>query len=177
MPHSPKQVDIKIGDTVTAFTSMVRSGLILLIGDRANHYQNDVIHAMEPMTRLIINLHPDSNESGSQEYSEDDLRVAVHYQQPEDFLNDVSHHFLNLVVTDCDFSQPLAQRITSMLLEGACWLVLDASDFADISKRTVLEQFHTINFGSCLLLVKKSKDQAAVRKGGRRARLAGEFQS
>ena len=177
MTNSFEQLNNGVGEIVTAFVSMVRSGLILLIGDHAHHHKNEVVTAMDPMTRLIVNLYPDTTESNVKDHSEHDLRVAVHQQNPEEFLDDVRHHFLNLVVTDCDFSRLLAQRITSMLLEGACWIVLNAKDFADISDRTTRESFHVVNLGSCLLLVKKTEAQSAVRKGGRRARLAGGIQS
>ena len=175
--NTVEQHNSGVGEVVSAFVSMVRNGLILLIGDRAHHYKNDVVSVMDPMTRLVVNLYPDTTESKFQDHAEHDLRVAVHRQNPEEFLNDVRHHFLNLVVTDCDFSERLAQRITSMLLEGACWLILNTSDFADVSERTARESFHVANLGSCLLLVKKTEAQSAVRKGGRRARLAGGVQS
>lgn len=171
--NSLKQPKNEIDGIVPAFASMVRSGLILLIGNRAYRCRNAVISAMEPLTRLIVNLHPDSGESESEDASAHDLRVAVHRQNPEDFLKDVSHHSLNLVVTGNEFSELLAQRITSMLLDGACWLILDVSDCAEIPKQVNADAFHSVSLGSGLLLVKKNKVQSAVRKGGRRTRLAG----
>ncbi|MYI88747.1 MAG: hypothetical protein F4082_00310, partial [Gammaproteobacteria bacterium] len=113
-------------EVLQAISATVQSGLILLIGESAEEYHKEVLSAMELTTRLVVNLHPEGNREDSVEHSESDLRVAVHRQIPEEFLSDVSHHFLNLVVTGSDFSERLSEQIHSMLVGGGCWIILDA---------------------------------------------------
>lgn len=160
----------KTSDVLQAFTSIAQSGLILLIGDLPHRYQEAVLSAMDPMTRLVVNLHPDSCESDTNSQATADLRVAVHCQVPEEFLDDVSKHLLNLVVTDAQFSARLAEQIARMLVEGGCWIILNTTE----RPKNLVDGFHQVTIGSCLLLVKKPKLQSNVRRGGRRAKLAGE---
>ena len=160
--------DSGTSNALKAFAAIVRSGLILLIGATARKYQHAVLSAMEPMTRLVINCDSQADDMPCSVSEPADLRVAVHCQNPEEFLDDVSQHLLNLVVTDDDYSERLASQITSMLVEGGCWVILNASDDGRYSS----ESFHPVNFGGGLLLVKKSEQQSSVRRGGRRARLS-----
>ncbi len=154
-----------------AFAANARDGLILLIGDLAHRHRKVVISAMDPMTRLVVNIHPDSDEANTDSESESDLRVAIHCQVPEEFLEDVSQHLVNLVVTDSDFSDRLARQIGAMLIDGGCWIILNSP----ASCNHVIEGFYRVNIGDCLLLVKKSKTLSGVRRGGRRARLSGDY--
>ena len=142
----------------------------MLIGATARKYQHAVLSAMEPMTRLVVNCDPQADDTSCSASEPADLRVAVHCQNPEEFLDDVSQHLLNLVVTDDGYSERLASQITSMLVEGGCWVILNASD----DGRFTSGLFHPVNFGTGLLLVKKSEQQSNVRRGGRRARLSKE---
>ncbi len=160
-------------NVLEAFASIARSGLILLIGDLPHSYKDTILKSMDPMTRLVVNLHPDSCEDDTDAQTLSDLRVAVHCQIPEEFLADVSQHLLNLVVTDAQFSQRLAEQITSMLVEGGCWVILNATERHAAST----EDFHRVTIGTCLLLVKKTKLQSNVRRGGRRGKLAGQVRN
>ena len=157
-------------DVLQAISATVQSGLILLIGESAEKYHKEVLAAMELTTRLVVNLHPESIREYSAEHNESDLRVAVHRQIPEEFLSDVSHHFLNLVVTGSDFSEQLSEQIQSMLVGGGCWVILDAK----IVPESCIESYYKLNIGPCLILVKKNMQNAKVRRGGRKARLTGE---
>ena len=157
-------------EVLQAISATVQSGLILLIGESAEQYHKDVISAMELTTRLVVNLHPESIPENSIEHNESDLRVAVHRQIPEEFLSDVSHHFLNLVVTGNEFSKQLSEQIQSMLVGGGCWVILDAN----VVPESCIEDFYKLEFGSCLILVKKNTQHAKVRRGGRKARLTGD---
>ncbi len=157
-------------EVLQAISATVQSGLILLIGESAEKYHKEVLAAMELTTRLVINLHPESIRENSVEHNESDLRVAVHHQIPEEFLSDVSHHFLNLVVTGSDFSEQLSEQIQSMLVGGGCWIILDAETIPE----SCTESYYKLEFGTCLILVKKNMQNAKVRRGGRKARLTGE---
>ncbi len=157
-------------EVLQAISATVQSGLILLIGESAEEYHKEVLSAMELTTRLVVNLHPESIREFSVEHNESDLRVAVHRQNPEEFLSDVSHHFLNLVVTGSDFSEKLSEQIQSMLVGGGCWVILDAKMVPD----SCIEDYHKLEVGSCLILVKKNMQHAKIRRGGRKARLTGE---
>ncbi len=158
------------GEVLQAFAAIVRNGLILLIGDIASQYQKEVISGMDYSTRLLVNLHHGSARAISIDQNTSDLRVAIHQQKPEEFLTDIRHHLMNMVVTDEDFSSQLAEQIESMLVEGGCWIILNAGALPD----SLTNAFYGINTGTCHILVKRNVQQANVRRGGRRSRLAGE---
>jgi len=162
---------VNVEGVLKAFAAMVRGGLILLIGDTARHFQSAILSAMDPMTRLVVNLQPDVESAATVQQDVTDLRVAVHCQDPESFLDDVSQHLLNLVVTDEGVSERLTEQITSMLIDGGCWIVLGCAETA----ASLPDAYYPVNLGSCLLLVKRSKPQLSVRRGGRRARIASEY--
>ncbi len=157
-------------EVLQAISATVQSGLILLIGESAEQYHKEVLSAMELTTRLVVNLHPESTPENSVEHNESDLRVAIHRQNPEEFLSDVSHHFLNLVITGNDFSEQLSEQIQSMLVGGGCWVILDAK----IVPESCIDDYYKLEIGSCLILVKQNIQHAKVRRGGRKARLTGE---
>ena len=157
-------------EVLQAISATVQSGLILLVGESAEKYHKEVLAAMELTTRLVVNLHPEGVRENSAEHNESDLRVAVHRQIPEDFLSDVSHHFLNLVVTDSDFSEQLSEQIQSMLVGGGCWIILNAETIPE----SCIESYYMLEIGSCLILVKKNMQNSKVRRGGRKARLTRE---
>ncbi len=167
--HS-KDSAVETGEVIEAFAAMVRNGLIMLIGDSAWHYQKEALSGMDLTTRLVINLHPDSSHEDAEAPVSSDLRVAVHHQDPQEFLSDVRHHLMNMVVTDSAAAEPLAEQIQSMLVEGGCWVILDSCG----APESIADAFHSLRVGTCLLLVKKSAQLSKVRRGGRRARLTGE---
>ena len=174
MTENESQRAARTGEIMKAFAAIVTNGLILLIGSAAKAYRDEIVSTMDPMTRLVINLRPQSADLTDPSDEETDLRVAVHRQVPEEFLSDVRQHVLNLVVCDADFSKQMAKQVTEMLAPGGCWIILNTSSAADLNDQKLLSAYQCLNLGPCLLLVKKAATQSAVRRGGRRARLAGQ---
>ena len=162
-----------IDDLLNAFAAMAHGGLILMIGESTLAYQRSVLSGMDAMTRLVINLPANASAMNIEESLISDLRVAVHQQNAEEFLSDVSNHTLNLVVLGYkDISIHLMRQIYAMLAEGGSVILLRPSQSLNLGVDEELCAFHSADIGSCKLLVKKSQQASKIRKGGRRARLA-----
>ncbi len=162
-----------IDDLLNAFAAMAHGGLILMIGESTLTYQQSVLSGMDAMTRLVINLPANVSAMDIEESLISDLRVAVHQQNPEEFLSDVSQHTLNLVVLGYkDISIHLMKQIYAMLVEGGSVILLRSSQSLNPEVDEELCAFHSADIGPCKLLVKKSQQTSKIRKGGRRARLA-----
>ena len=173
MPNPKSDLSVEIGHTLGAFSATPRNGLILLIGDVASRYQHEVLSGMSLSTRLIVNLAPDSKSTQPSGIAETDLRVAVHRQSPEAFLDDVHQHRFNLVVTDTDISDQLIGQIASMLLEGGFWVIVDESESGKVVSFSDQDFHREIAIGCCQLLVKRVIKPSAQRRGGRRGRQRG----
>ena len=101
-----------------------------MIGESTLAYQRSILSGMDAMTRLVINLSPNASAMDIEESLVSDLRVAVHQQNPEEFLSDISHHTLNLVVLGYkEISIHLIRQIYAMLVEGGSVILLRSSQF------------------------------------------------
>ena len=158
---------------ISAFASIPSSGLILTIGVRSLTCCQAILDSMDTLTRLVVNLPQDSAKSEIETKLESDLRVAIHRQHPEEFLDDVQQHLLNLVIL-CgeDYSPSIVDRIAAMMQAGACMLVLKSSETQSIGNGAELAEFNQADIGDCILCVKKQYRPENVRRGGRRAKLA-----
>ena len=162
----------KTQELLSAFASIARQGLILLTGESAFAYHAAVILGMDAMTRLIVNLHSDALQQPGEERLQADLRVAVHRQNPEEFLDDVSRHSLNLVVIGSDALTPrLASQIQNMLSDGGCLIVLQSREQMDPSILEQLNDCQVADILSFTLFVKATWRRPPVRRGGRRANI------
>ena len=171
--NSSRSDSQNIDDLLKAFAAIAHGGLILMIGESTLAYQRSILSGMDAMTRLVINLPPNTSAMDIEESLDSDLRVAVHQQNPEEFLSDISHHTLNLVVLGYkEISVHLIRQIYTMLFEGGSVILLRSSQSLNAEIDEELCAFHSTDIGSCKLLVKKSQQASKIRKGGRRARLA-----
>ena len=171
--HSSRSDSQNIDDLLKAFAAIAHGGLIMMIGESTLAYQRSILSGMDAMTRLVINLPPNVSAMDIEEPLVSDLRVAVHQQNPEEFLSDISQHTLNLVVLGYkEISIYLIRQIYAMLVEGGSVILLRSSQSLNTEIDEELCVFHSADMGSCKLLVKKSPKALKKRKGGRRARLA-----
>ena len=167
--HSDSQ---NIDDLLKAFAAIAHGGLILMVGESTLAHQRSILSGMDAMTRLVISLPPNVSSMDIEESLDSDLRVAVHQQNPEEFLNDISQHTLNLVVLGYkEISIHLIRQIYAMLVEGGSVILLRPSQSLSPELDEEICAFHSADIGSCKLLVKKSQQAPKIRKGGRRARL------
>ena len=157
---------------ISAFSSIVNPGLILMIGEVAASHYRSALDGMGALSKLVVNLDLETPVTQAESEVALDIRAAVHRQNPQKFLKDVSHHSLNLVVVADDILEPgLCEQIIKMLVEGGCLMVLSTTH-AEQSKITISSKFfYRLEFGSWTLFVKKAFQQPKVRRGGRRSRL------
>ena len=159
-------------DVLAAFASITRDGLILVIGESALTHCRSIVAGMHAMTRLVINLPQGAPATNEERELENDLRVAIHRQGTEEFLEDVKRHSLNLVVLgQADVSDAIVDRVSAMLYGGGSVVVLKRAGSAGENYRNAFQAFHRADIGSCELFVKRDEAQSKVRRGGRRARL------
>ncbi len=157
---------------VRAFTSIVDPGLILLIGDRAASYSPAALEGLGALSKLVVNLKPESTIAEIETGIELDIRAAIHRQNSREFLADVSHHNLNLVVIAADELQVgLAEQVEEMLVDGGCLIVLKTQLTKQEMSPISAEKFFRLDLDSSELFVKKAFKPPNVRRGGRRSRL------
>ena len=158
-------------DMLRAFAAAIDPGLILIIGGKASHYCNTILKSMGVLSKLVVNLAPDTSRSEIDLIVESDIRAAVHRQRPIEFLSDVHRHNLNLVIIDeKKLSLKLAEHIEEMLVDGGCLIVLNAQKRLRSEMPILARDFYSLEIGADLLLVKKAYQQPTTRRGGRRRR-------
>lgn len=157
-----------------AFASIANSGLILSIGESSLGCCASILKGMDAMSRMVVNLPPNSPENDLETELENDLRVAVHRQSAEEFLNDISHHSFDLVVLGLEEISPtIVGQLASMVMDGGVVIVPKYNGMTDDGNPLLFAGFHHADLGACMLFVRKPFKQEGVRRGGRRARLSG----
>ena len=109
----------QIAQAVSALTSIVDPGLVLLIGEAAASHYRSALDGLGALSKLVINLDLETPVTDVESEIALDIRAAVHRQNSRAFLEDVSQHSLNLVVVADDVLQPeLVKQIKQMLVKG-----------------------------------------------------------
>ena len=167
----------KTGDFISAMIAVKRKGLIIAIGEQLLHYQKEMVLAMDPHSRLIISLQPPSVETlPIEEMLKADLRVAVHRQEIQEFLDDIGHHRFKLIILGEErINDSLIAQCVEILELGGILLMLQGPPANDPPNLDHYEQCWSASLDFCHLLVKSDRDKKPVRRGGRKARLACQY--
>ena len=158
-------------DFLTTIVSSKRETLILAIGKLPLAFGESILRGMDPMTRCVINLEPDTVELPQEQILQSDLRVAFHRQNPLDFLNDIgSHRFGVIVIDEYSLNDELANRSLEMLELGGFLIVLVHPDRQCSLELISTDECRSVLLGWCQLSVKIEKQEQRVRRGGRKAK-------
>ena len=161
-----------IEEVLGAFSAIASDGLILLLGDTPLYYQKAVLSCMSALGRLVINLPEKSALEYTEDLSKTDLRVAVHCQDASEFLNDIKHHQLSMVVVQGqDANETLLGQVASMLPDGGVVLVIPSPKGRIPKLSNQSQTFCHASLGSCELFVKTTQPNKS-RRGGRKARVS-----
>ncbi len=164
--------DGNVDQLMIAFASIAANGLILCIGESTLKFCDSILKGMDAMTRLVVNLPDECSPTDAENKLAMDLRVAVHRQTPEEFLEDISQHSLNLIILcGAEISPTVVGQLSMMLPAGGCVLVPQRGISPTGEQLKEFSDFHQADVGDCLLFVKKPYQQEKIRRGGRRARL------
>ncbi len=165
------QSDAKVENLLSAFAAATRDGLVMAVGEGSAIYAKAILSGMSVMSKLVINVA--RKPLSSAVYSDihhSDIRAAVHYQEPMEFLDDVSHHRLDLAVLSAQDAHPaLVAKLSDMLRVGGMLIVLSSPSHTHERFLQNARNFKYAGLEVCSIYVKSSEEQR-TRRGGRAAK-------
>ena len=163
----------RTGDFISAMVATKREGVVLAIGEQPLHYQKEIMSALDPLSRLIVSLNPSIAQLPVEANLESDLRVAVHRQEIQDFLDDIKQHrFKMIMLGEESISESLITKCINILEQGGMLLVLRSTQANNPPNLVSCEQCWSVSLDFCYLIVKSDRQKKPVRRGGRKARQA-----
>ncbi len=164
------QLDTEVEELLSAFAAAAGSGLVMAVGEGSAVYAKAILSGMSVMSKLVINVA--KKPVISADYSDidrSDIRAAVHYQEPIEFLDDVSHHRLALAVLSVQDAHPaLVEKLSDMLQVGGVLIVLSPNQTNErFLHNTRNFKYASLGVGSMYV---KSADEQRARRGGRKGK-------
>ncbi len=164
--------DGRVGSLLRVLAALNPNAVVLQIGAESLQYAPWVIDGMDITARLILNIDDNVPLAPIEPIFKNDIRIALHRQNPNQFLDDVARHRFNLIFVGMDsITDTLLERCVRLLSDDGL-LVLDGAGGAT-SKSQPLVDCHYAHVHGVELITKVALHSKATRKGGRRARRAG----
>jgi len=155
----------EVGACVRVIASSRGSGVYLCSGGGSMDCAGWILDALDMTGRLVVQQDGENNLETIRECFNTDLRISVHAQNLNEFLDDVAKHRFELVVLDPTEGQSPSTipRVASALSDGGILLLLGDSDY------------HQVLSGSDYLFstVGRVGTMIARRRAGSRPRRAG----
>lgn len=161
----------RTGEFISAMVATKREGVVLAIGEQPLHYQKEIMSALDPLSRLIVSLNPSIAKLPVEKNLESDLRVAVHRQDIQEFLDDIKQHrFKMIMLGEESINDSLIAKCINILEQGGMMLVLRSLPASAPPNLVPCEQCWSVSLDFCDLIVKSDRQKKPVRRGGRKGR-------
>lgn len=164
------------GQLLRITASLSDYAVLLCSGISALAYVPWLRDGMTMNSRLVIHLPPQANRAQEllTQQTQTDIRVAGHIQNTAEFLDDISHHRMNLLLLELssDSLQSLPQWQTILADNGLLVLLGDETSLKSV-RESYSEQFFFANAESSssgtsvLLMSPKGLQHKTSRRGGR----------
>ena len=165
-------IDDRVGALLRVLAALNANAVVLQIGAESLSYAPWVIDGMNITARLVLNIDNDVPLALLEPIFRDDIRIALHQQDPNQFLDDVARHRFNLIFVGADsIGDALLERCARLLSDDGLLLLDDTGGAA--SKSQPLADCHYAYLHGVSFVTKAALNSKAARKGGRRARRAG----
>lgn|GEM_PF-5537592 len=165
-------LESEVNDDAGAFARVIASsrgsGVYLCSGRRSMDSAGWILDALDMTGRLVVQQEDDDNLELVRECFNTDLRISVHAQNTNQFLDDVAKHRFELVVLDVESSQSPATipRVASALSEGGVLLLLGESGLERVLPPTDFVISSLSNIGR-VVARRRSSSRPRRRSGGR----------
>jgi hypothetical protein len=163
--------DDRVGALLRVLAALNPHAVVLQIGVESLHYAPWVIDGMDITARLILNIDDNVPFAPLNPIFRDDIRIELHQQDPNQFLDDVARHRFNLIFVGAEsIADALLERCARLLSDDGLLLLDDTGGAA--SKSQPLADCHYAYLHGVSIITKIAAHSKAARKGGRRARRA-----
>ncbi len=166
--------DAETGQLLRVTSSLADYGVLLCSGVSALPYVPWLRDGMTMNSRLVIHLPPQANQAQEllTQQTQTDIRVAGHIQNTAEFLDDISHHRMNLLLLELsdDSLQCLAQWQAILADNGLLVLLGDEQQLQSV-RESHAEQYFFAGANSAspppgiLLMAPKGLQHKASRRG------------
>ena len=161
--------DDRVGSLLRVLAALNPNAVMLQIGVESLRYAPWVIDGMDITARLILNIDDNVPFAPIEPIFKNDIRIVLHQQDPNQFLDDVARHRFNLIFVGADsIADALLGRCLQLLSHDGMLLLDDPGGAACQS----LAGCHCAHVHGVSLITKIAAHSKATRKGGRRARRA-----
>ncbi|MFK7732084.1 MAG: hypothetical protein AB8B48_10755 [Pseudomonadales bacterium] len=164
------------GQLLRVTASLADFGVLLCSGISALSYVPWLRDGMTMNSRLVIHLPPQANDAQEllTQQTQTDIRVAGHIQNTAEFLDDISHHRMNLLLLELsdDSAESLPQWQAILADNGLLVLLGEQSQLHDVQKSHAGQFFFASPPSSSsdpgvLLMSPKGLQHKTSRRGGR----------
>ena len=155
--------------------SSCESGIVLCCGESLFPYCQQMSKAMPMTTKLVINVQTEQAYEDCKPLPAHDIRVAVHQQDYESFLEDISKYFFNLIVIEDNpkLANMIQNLLDKLMPDGV--IVTIGAEFESVKSAVPATGWHVVNTlwtdKTVLIRAQSASAQPKVRRGGRRARM------
>lgn len=134
-------------DLVRFLCAHLYDGAILLCGDKLASLSQEIAHTTPITTRIIFNPQTIEVAKAHQHLQQNDIRIAVHYQDSIEFMNDIKKNQFDMIVLYG--ADRLSQQIAAaqQLLGTTGSILLVDSQVEDIDK-DLIENYHCLELNS-----------------------------
>ena len=131
----------QVGPTIRTLAASKPGGVIMALGFHHPAATAWLLDGMDITTRLLVLVGDTAQAQAAQAYLTDDIRVAVHAQEPNEFLHDIRSHELRAVLLDTGVMQESVLSAVAGLLEPGGLLIALGAALDDGTERSLEDWF------------------------------------